>query len=247
MKKVILSLTFLFLSSTFAMASDYVPCAEGEEGSCWPCGDTCTARISYDNEQDRANQTNATITYSGYGEMYNYNTSSLSLNPEFTNVEPWWNMRNKITKAIVEEGITSLGNRTIYAMKNLTEVELPDSLQSIGNHTLHGSIVSQLIIPENVSSIHLAMSGTTGQIGALICPESIRSQCDAAADWANSHDKNITVKTYQKSGDQIFYDNKWYNSLGDIQSGNHIKKRIYTVDEASKISGKKNNFKIRYK
>ena len=95
MKKTVLSLTFLFLSSTFAMASDYVPCAEGEEGSCWPCGDTCTARISYDNEEDKANQRNATITYSGYGTMYNYR--SPYNNPELIDVEPWYDMSSRIT------------------------------------------------------------------------------------------------------------------------------------------------------
>ena len=241
MNKIILSLTFLFLSSTFAMASDYVPCAEGEEGSCWPCGETCTARLSYANEEDRTNQRNATITYSGYGEMYNYDT--ISNNPKLINVEPWYNVRTKIIKAVVEEGITRLGSRTIYNMGNLTEVELPDSLQSIGSYVFHYSPVSQLIIPENVTYISASALGSLDSIRILICPENIHSQCDNAANYKN----NATVKTYQKSGDQLFYDNKWYNSLDDIQSGNYTKKRIYTVNEANSVTGKKNSVKIRYK
>jgi len=242
MKKTVLSLTFLFLSSTFAMASDYVPCAEDEEGSCWPCGDTCTARISYDNEEDKANQTNATITYSGYGAMYNYR--SPHNNPELINVEPWYDMSSRITKAVVEDGITRVGKRSIYYMNNLSEIELPNSLLSIGSYAFHGSSVPQLVIPENVSLIAGDAFGDSGHADVLICPESLRKQCDDASNYNGGH---TTVKTYQKSGDKIFYDNKWYNSLDDIQSGNYTKKRIYTVGEANSVTGKKNSIKIRYK
>ena len=240
MKKTILSLTFLFLSSSYALASDYVPCSTDEEGSCWPCGATCTARLSYNSEEDRANQTNATITYSGYGAMYNY--ASPTNNPELINVEPWYAMRSKITKAVVEQGITSVGNRAIYWMSHLTEVDLPDSLQSIGGYAFHGSSVPQVVIPENVSSIDPQAFGESGRTDALICPESLQNQCNNVGNYSH-----LTVKTYQKSGDQFFYDNKWYNSLGDIQSGNYTKKRIYTVGEANSVTGKKNSIKIRYK
>jgi len=49
------------------------------------------------------------------------------------------------------------------------------------------------------------------------------------------------------SGNQIFHNNRFYNSANDILSGNYDKKRIYTIDEANRASGKKNTFKIRYK
>ena len=38
-----------------------------------------------------------------------------------------------------------------------------------------------------------------------------------------------------------------FQSANDILSGDYAKKRIYTIDEASKVSGMKNTFKIRYK
>ena len=242
MKKYILTLTFLFLSSSYALASDYVPCDASEEGSCWPCGDTCTARLSYANEQDRANQRNATITYSGYGEMYDY--ASPSNNPDLINVEPWYDMRYSISKAVVEDGITSVGGRSIYLMPNLTEAELPNSIQSIGRYAFHRAPLSQLVIPESVTYINPSSLGDSSiTTGVLICPESIKTQCAAITDYS----PNTTIKTYQKSGSQIFYDNKFYNSAGDIQSGNYIKKRIYTLDEANSVTGKKNTVNIRYK
>ena len=129
-------------------------------------------------------------------------------------------------------------------MNNLSEIELPNSLLSIGSYAFHGSSVPQIVIPENTSSIAMDAFGDSGHTNILICPENIQTQCSSVSARTTT---NIGIKTYQKSGDQFFYDNKWYNSLGDIQSGNYAKKRIYTVGEANSVTGKKNSIKIRYK
>ena len=47
---------------------------------------------------------------------------------------------------------------------------------------------------------------------------------------------------------QILFHGKFYNSLADIATGNYIKKRIYTIEEATKVSKEMGNtFKLRYK
>ena len=40
---------------------------------------------------------------------------------------------------------------------------------------------------------------------------------------------------------------KFYTSLDDWLYGNHVKKRIYTIEEANKVAGDRNTVTIRYK
>ena len=55
------------------------------------------------------------------------------------------------------------------------------------------------------------------------------------------------VHFYQKDGKEYFYNNRWYASPNDIGTTNHIKKRIYTINEANAVAGKVNSVKIRYR
>ena len=70
----------------------------------------------------------------------------------------------------------------------------------------------------------------------------------------NNGDKACKNKTQCKeilsaisTGKQLIVNGKFYASLADWAKGNYEKKRIYTVDEAEAVSGKKNAFRIRYK
>lgn len=67
MKKFFLIAIFLSIPM-ISYASTYVPCAEDEEGTCWPCGETCSARLTYQSKADKDAKKNATLTYSGYDE-----------------------------------------------------------------------------------------------------------------------------------------------------------------------------------
>lgn len=272
MKKCILiSSTFLILAYQ-ATASTYTPCSEAESTAqtCWSCGKTCTARLSYENEQDAATQQNATLTFSGSGNMDNYKSPNDVVNSQ--GVEPWFQVRNSITKAVVEEGITSVGARSIYAMKNLKDVCLPNSLTSIGMRAFFNSSgLENLHIPDTVTSIG-AFAFQNTKIKELVLPESLTSFADAF--WCENKQSScialplknlycaesnmtacqesiahlgITPTPYQNTGGQYLYNNRFYNSPNDILSGNYAKKRIYTVDEANTVAGKKNSFKIRYK
>ena len=129
---------------------------------------------------------------------------------------------------------------------------LPDGIQSIGSRAFHGSKFKELVIPESVTSLSEAAFGDEAYHSALIenlyCAESMIAQCGAALQWRKDMGATVSVIPYQKTSDgQIFYNNKWYKSANDILSGDYTKKRIYTIDEASKVSGKKNSVMIRYK
>ncbi len=66
---------------------------------------------------------NGVLTVNGNGAMPDY------ANPEDV---PWYENRNEITKIIIEDGITHIGNLAFYGLTNATEVSIPESAKSIG-------------------------------------------------------------------------------------------------------------------
>ncbi len=66
---------------------------------------------------------NGTLTITGSGAMQDYP------NPEDA---PWHDNKDKITKIVIEDGITRIGNLAFYGLTNATEAVVPKSVKSIG-------------------------------------------------------------------------------------------------------------------
>lgn len=62
------------------------------------------------------------LTLSGTGAVKNCTVKN----------QPWKDLRGEITAVVVEEGITSLGNYTLYFCRKVTSVTLPASLTAVG-------------------------------------------------------------------------------------------------------------------
>ena len=67
-----------------------------------------------------------TLTISGTGAMNSYDTYSNS------NYTPWYSYKDKILKAIVTDGVTSIGNYAFANCSGLTSVTIGNSVTSIG-------------------------------------------------------------------------------------------------------------------
>ncbi len=276
MKSLFIAIFIAVLSTPIiSYGSTYVACGEDENGTCWPCGETCSARLTYPNEEDKANQTNAILTFSGTGAMYNY--ASPTNNPALTGVEPWYGVARKIVKAVVEDGITTVGSRSIYSMSLLEEVVLPDTIESIGAYAFHGATSLSIIdIPENVKKIYdyafqnsynltaLSLPESLFQQGgdvknnilpdsgitSLYCPKAYEQKCRKILKGSGFKDTAIEniLKFYTKSGNEYFYDGKFYQSASDITINNNIKKRIYTLEEANRVAKPTGNtVRIKYR
>ncbi len=68
-----------------------------------------------------------TLTISGQGTMTDYYISS-----------PWYSSKNNITKIVIGDGVTSIGEYAFYKCSSLTSVTIPDSVTSIGNYAFSG-------------------------------------------------------------------------------------------------------------
>lgn len=74
------------------------------------------------------NATNTTLTLNGIGETYDFRATSIATNKKC----PWEDYKKEITKLVVGEGITYLGQYAMYNCVALTDVSLPSTLEGIG-------------------------------------------------------------------------------------------------------------------
>ena len=85
-----------------------------------------------------------TLTLSGSGKMADYLAEK---------VRPWYSYASKITKLIVEDGVSSVGSRTCYNFTALTDVSLADTVTDIGEFSFSGCSALVSVDLSNVTSI----------------------------------------------------------------------------------------------
>ncbi len=71
---------------------------------------------------------NGVLTIKGSGAMDDFKTES---------DVPWNDKKGEITKIVIEEGVTHIGNMAFYGLKNVTDVSIADSVESIGLCAFH--------------------------------------------------------------------------------------------------------------
>ena len=99
-------------------------------------GGTCGENLTWKLDSS------GTLTISGTGAMDDYNMYSM----------PFADLT--FTKAVISDGVTSIGEFAFYKSEGLTEVTIADSVTSIGYSAFSGcSALTEAAIPESVTSI----------------------------------------------------------------------------------------------
>ncbi|MBR6327417.1 MAG: hypothetical protein IKR60_00890, partial [Alphaproteobacteria bacterium] len=112
--------------------------------------------------------------------------------------------------------------------------------------------ISSVVIPENVTTISphaftISTGASSTPLETIYCPEHLLSQCEQTVSFRTDAGLKTDILSYQKDGNRIFYNKRWYNSANDILFGDYIPKRIYTIDEANRVAGEVNRVSIKYK
>ena len=149
MKRKIISLLMVVM-----MLAAYIPASVYAETS-GTCGDDVTWSL-----------TDGTLTISGSGDMTDF---------DWSNTPPWYTQRASVTKAIVENGVTSLGDLAFAGCVNLSEVSIPDTIKDIGSWAFDScESLTDINIPQGVERLgKLAFWGCISLTGELILPDSI--------------------------------------------------------------------------
>ena len=169
MKKRLISLLLAFsMMLTFLPAGAVSAFAE-ENSHTYNCGENVTATLSRNNDGEET----YTLTIEGNGPMANYDGYRTSSN---NSCAPWCEKIQNITRLIVGDGVTTLGDNILYYSysdsdskfhsfhSNLHEVKLPDGLTCIGKSAFYNSPeLTEVKIPSTVTKIEQsAFSGCTG-------------------------------------------------------------------------------------
>lgn len=178
--------------------------AEEEIVDSGQCGDNATWTLG----------ANGTLTVSGTGAMWDYDSDEFA---------PW---HQSVKTLIVEEGITSIGQYAFGNCKQLTEVNLPDSLTEIENMTfLWDEYIGVLEIPKGVKTI--------GQYAFQQC-DGIREvvffgdapQIGEGAFWAD------TFTAYYDDENDTWFENSGTELDPRQQYGGRICWAVYYADPA---------------
>lgn len=173
MKKRLISLLLAFsMMLTFLPAGAASAFAE-ENTLTYDCGETqgnVTATLSPNSDGEET----YTLTITGNGPMANYDGYKTSSNNSYA---PWYEKIQNITRLIVGDGVTTLGDDILYYgyydyssdesyffHPDLHEVKLPDGLTCIGKRAFCNSPeLTEVKIPSTVTKIkEYAFSGCTG-------------------------------------------------------------------------------------
>lgn len=137
MQKTIKNLISLLLTATMLLSVFTVMSAQAAEvvasGTCGADGDNLTWTLDEEG----------TLIISGNGEMsdYSYNTQ-----PPYD--------KERISKIVIGDGVTHVGNQAFRSCSNLREVSISESVNSIGDAAFMGCYsLPELVIPNGVEEI----------------------------------------------------------------------------------------------
>lgn len=125
------------------------------------------------------NLTDSVLTISGTGEMEDYAD---------TYYVPWYSNRESIKSAIIEDGVTSIGDYAFYNCVNLTSIEIPNGVTSIGDGAFDGcrnlnTITNYATIPQPLDPDGISVFGGVPLTCTLYVPAESVASYQAADVW----------------------------------------------------------------
>lgn len=107
------------------------------------------------------------LKISGTGAMEDY-TSYMDT--------PWCDEREAITKVVIQDGVTFLGNYSFMALTNLTSVSIADSVGSIGENVFFGcKALTDISLPRNINHIGWGAFQGCGALKHIDIPDGVQT------------------------------------------------------------------------
>ncbi|MBQ3195168.1 MAG: leucine-rich repeat protein [Clostridia bacterium] len=106
-----------------------------------------------------------TLAVTGNGAMADYTSASQT---------PWYSYQSSITKVVIEEGVTSVGDYAFSDCTALTSVSLPQSLTRIGNYAFYFcNNLADIAIPAAVEYIGDFAFYSCAKLASVVMPEGL--------------------------------------------------------------------------
>ena len=131
------------------------------------CGATENDKVTWELRQNNSDNTSTTYTLqiSGTGKMIDYENSES---------RPWHSYAENITKIVVDNGVTELGRWSFGKLTKLNDVELPESLDTIGGECFNScTSLKKIKLPESLSKIHWSAFCAASSLEEISLPPKI--------------------------------------------------------------------------
>lgn len=130
------------------------------------------------------NHSTGILTISGTGDM-----------EDFESYAPWRPYSSGIHTVIIEEGVTSIGQRAFYGFRsNITNVSIADSVERIGASAFSGSsALTEITLPKNLTEIESSAFGGCTALTSIELPVGLSVLSDSAFNACYALE-NITVQ-----------------------------------------------------
>ena len=138
------------------------------------------------------------LTLSGTGDMNNYDY--------WDNPAPWKNL--KFTTAVIEEGVTSIGDDAFEGCAGLTSITLPDGITSIGEFAFYDCTgLTSVTLPVSLTSIGNGAFGDCWSLTSITIPKNVTFVSGDAFSGCNKLESILVdnSNTAYTSSDGILY------------------------------------------
>ena len=107
-----------------------------------------------------------TLYIDGVGPMPDYNNVSAT---------PWYSAQNALTKVVVGDSVTAIGNNAFSNFRKIGEVVIGDSVRTIGNNAFNNCAFTSLVLPEKLTSIGNDAFYNCPIAGKVLIPDSVKT------------------------------------------------------------------------
>jgi len=256
---------FAFLMVTIIFAGSVWAAGHGaavRSGECGDFDDVCQYTLYEDGHLDvqgfhhvesapwsefASDVTSLSIHNGGSVDTNKFSSLTNLTNLEINNVTELYRngFQNNTSVTDLTVSAQEIGNRVFSGMTGVTNLSL-GNIASIGDEAFSGmSGVTAFVIPDSLTDMSEDCGIHSPQ--KVYCQDTTKDRC--ANLFSEFYRKpEIILYTKDPVSGKIKVGNKTYASFDDIAKGNYIKKRIYTVEEATRLSKPTGNtFMIRYK
>ena len=155
---------------------------------------------------------NGVLTISGTGSMWDL---TLGAGDGVTTHDcPWENDKDKITKVVFTENVTSVGNWAFYYCENLESVILSDNIDTLGDGCfMQCTALKNVKLTENIESIGYGAFSYCTSLSEVVIPASLTS-LEGDIWWGCTSLKSVTI--------EALIDAEYLNSSGLFQDCNSL-------------------------
>ena len=206
-----------------------------------------------------------------------HDITSLQIEDGIQNISKDAFMEMRWLKSVdMADSVISIGSDAFTNAISLTDVNLSKNLKTISSGAFQRAVsLKEVSLPEGLNLVHSGLFNYTNNITSLSIPDSLidskdfniaalersniqtlycskekETACDnyiKRAKEAGYAPQNLSYQLYEKYGSGYVYGGKFYANSGDVGTTKYIQKRIYTIDEANKVTGPVNRVSIRYR